>query len=632
MASVTEQLKDLVELRKEGVLTPEEFEEQKQILLNETRARASTPPSPAQPPATTAATDLTGHQIGEYSLERMLGEGGMGQVYLGAHGALDQRVAVKVLDPALARSEDVRARFIQEANIQIQLQHPGIVRVLTANTKGDHLALIMEYVEGLSLEQALERHERLPLDRMLPLMNQVLDAVGYAHSQGVVHRDLKPSNIMVQPDGTAKVMDFGIAKVLGGAKLTRTGTLMGTAFYMSPEQVLGRSDIDHRTDIYSLGATFFEALTGRPPFEGRGDGSTDSDYLIKDAHVKRAPPDPRNFDSGIPESVALALLRALEKEANRRFKSCRSFMVKLAEAESAVVPAKRVVEPSSPATGTRPDPTLSPARSAADAGESASKKRGGRQGTIVRGYRMARIEPSGFWMGSPPGRKGLYDESRHWVRLTRAFSIGTTPVTQSLWESVRQDNPSMNSGSARPVERVSWYEAIDFCNRLSKMEGLEPAYRVTVREEGWWVLKRVSQDVLWNRGADGFRLPTEAEWEYAARAGSSQEYSGSDDIEVVGWHLSNSAHKSHEVGLKQPNGWGLFDMSGNVCEWVWDVTEAYPTDEVVDPIGPTKGIGRIVRGGSWLDSPEQCKVWSRGSLGPDLSRSHIGFRLARSPS
>ena len=325
MASVTEQLKDLAALHKDGVLTDEEFEEQKRIILAESRARASTPPTNTASTSTTTGTDLTGRRVGEYRLERKLGEGGMGTVYLGAHETLDQKVAVKVLDPALAHNEDVRRRFIQEANIQIQLQHPGIVRVLTAHTQGDHLALVMEYVEGLSLEQALERHGRLPLDKTLHLAKQVLDAVGYAHERGAVHRDLKPSNIMVQPDGRAKVMDFGIAKVLGGAKLTRTGTLMGTAHYMSPEQVLGRSDIDHRTDIYSLGVTFFEALTGRVPFEGTGDENTDSDFLIKQAHVQGAPPDPRSIRPDLPESVARTILRALEKEPGRRFESCGDF-------------------------------------------------------------------------------------------------------------------------------------------------------------------------------------------------------------------------------------------------------------------------------------------------------------------
>ena len=325
MASVSEQLHQLAALLDKELITRAQFEEQRDQLLAESRARVSTPPAAGSSPRSTDGSDLTGQRIGEYLLQRKLGEGGMGAVYLGAHETLDQRVAVKVLDAALARNTEVRTRFIQEANIQVYLQHPGIVRVLTAHTQGEYLALVMEHVEGLSLEQALERHGRLPLDRTMHLFGQVLDAVAYAHTRGVVHRDLKPSNIMVQPDGTAKVMDFGIAKVLGASKLTRTGTLMGTAQYMSPEQVLGRSDIDHRTDIYSLGVTFFEALTGQVPFEGRADENTDSDFLIRQAHVGSAPPDPRSICSDIPGPIAQALLRALEKKPGRRFQSCGEF-------------------------------------------------------------------------------------------------------------------------------------------------------------------------------------------------------------------------------------------------------------------------------------------------------------------
>ena len=359
VSSVTDQLEKLVQMHKDGFLTRAQFEAQRDQLLGGPGApdtAAAPPPRPTPRPS-----DLTGQVILEYQLQQKLGEGGMGSVYLAAHEALDQRVAVKVLADALANNAEIRTRFIQEANIQISLQHPGIVRVLTANTRGEHLALVMEYVEGMSLEQALQRHGSLPLDKTLHLMRQVLEAVGYAHGKGVVHRDLKPSNIMVQPDGTARVMDFGIAKVLGGGKLTRTGTLMGTAHYMSPEQVLGRSDIDHRTDIYSLGVTFYEALTGSPPFESVTGDNPDSDFLIKQAHVQTAPPDPRRERPDLPEPVALALLRSMHKEVADRFASCEEFARAIAEVSDDVgaTPTPAAAPPSPTPT---PTPTPGPPR------------------------------------------------------------------------------------------------------------------------------------------------------------------------------------------------------------------------------------------------------------------------------
>ncbi len=196
--------------------------------------------------------DLSGTTIGEYILERKLGEGGMGAVYFGRHRGLDQEVAIKVLNPIIATNHELKERFLQEAKIQVSLRHPNIVMVHTAITTGPHMALIMEYVDGTSLEKVLERRGTLPVADAVHIIKQVLSALEHAHSKGVIHRDIKPSNIMIHADGTARVMDFGIAKVLGGAKLTQTGTTMGSAHYMSPEQVLGRKDIDHHTDIYSL--------------------------------------------------------------------------------------------------------------------------------------------------------------------------------------------------------------------------------------------------------------------------------------------------------------------------------------------------------------------------------------------
>jgi len=356
MSSVPEQLHQLAALLEKGLISREQFDEQRDRLLAQSRAHPATPLPDSSLPISDGS-DLTGQRLGEYRLQRKLGEGGMGAVYLGVHKVLDQRVAVKVLDAALARNSVVRTRFIQEANIQIHLQHPGIVRVLTAHTEGEFLALVMEYVEGLSLEQALERHGGLPLDKTVHLFGQVLDAVGYAHSRGVVHRDLKPSNIMVQPNGTSKVMDFGIAKVVGANKLTRTGTLMGTAQYMSPEQVLGRSDVDHRTDIYSLGVTLFEALTGRVPFEGRADDNTDSDFLIKQAHVRSPPPDPRRFRAKLPEPTAQALLQALHKEPDRRFQSCEEFAAAVAGGVEPGRPEVPEVEVSRPQAATQDAPS-----------------------------------------------------------------------------------------------------------------------------------------------------------------------------------------------------------------------------------------------------------------------------------
>lgn len=225
-----------------------------------------------------------------YTVLESLGEGGMGAVYRGVHEKLGQEVAIKIMDPLLAKNPDLRERFLSEARIQVHLRHPGIVQLLNADFDGDQVCLILELVRGLSLDHVLAKRGYLPVDEALKIFTQVLSALGYAHKRNVVHRDIKPSNLIIEADGTTRITDFGIAKVLGDIRLTKTGTAMGSAAYMSPEQVLGKKDIDHRSDIYSLGVTFFEILTGSLPFGGKK-SDTENDFLIKKAHVEQSPPD-----------------------------------------------------------------------------------------------------------------------------------------------------------------------------------------------------------------------------------------------------------------------------------------------------------------------------------------------------
>jgi serine/threonine protein kinase len=264
-----------------------------------------------------------GDRILDYFVERMLGEGGMGTVYHARHTVLDQEVAIKILDPEVARKPGVKERFIQEANIQAKLRHPHIVQVLTATHINESIpALIMDYVDGKSLSEVLELRGALPVDDALKIMEQVLSAVGYAHRQGVIHRDLKPSNVMVMASGEVRVTDFGIAKVLGSSKLTRTGTAMGSAHYMSPEQIRRPEAVDARSDIYSLGCVFYELLTGRPPFGEKDASGTESDFEIKSAHVNDAAPAIKTVKNDAPEWLAELVMNMLEKQPDNRPSNC----------------------------------------------------------------------------------------------------------------------------------------------------------------------------------------------------------------------------------------------------------------------------------------------------------------------
>ncbi len=271
----------------------------------------------------------SGDRLFGYIVERELGEGGMGTVYLGRHTVLNQQVAIKALSPLLARDQALRERFIQEANIQAGLRHPGLVQVLTAEMEGEQPALVMEYIEGKSLSEVLELRGALPIDDAIKIMEQVFSAVGYAHRQGVIHRDLKPSNVMVMANGEAKVTDFGIAKVLGSTKLTRTGTAMGSAHYMSPEQIRRPETVDARSDIYSLGCVFYEVLTGRPPFGEKDASGTESDFEIKEGHVRGQILPLRSLRQGIPDWLERVVMQSLDKEPDRRQSTCEEVLEQL---------------------------------------------------------------------------------------------------------------------------------------------------------------------------------------------------------------------------------------------------------------------------------------------------------------
>ncbi len=228
------------------------------------------------------------------------------------------------------------------------------------------------------------------------------------------------------------------------------------------------------------------------------------------------------------------------------------------------------------------------------------------------------VQPGRFLMGSPPGEKDRGSaEEQHEVVLTRPFLLGTAPVTQQEYQAVMGTNPSRFAGGNLPVEQVSWFDAVAFCNALSRGEGLEEAYLVQ------------GSDVRW-KGPDcpGWRLPTEAEWEYACRAGTTgARYGNLDDI---AWHSGNAGGQTHPVRQKAPNAWGLFDMLGNVWEWCWDWYATYPGGRVVDPVGSDSGSYRVARGGSWYLGAQCARAAARGYVAPSARAGNLGFRLARS--
>lgn len=257
-----------------------------------------------------------------YHLERLLGSGGMAQVWESTDQTLGRRVAVKVLHPHLAADETFVKRFRQEAIAAARLTHPGIVGVYDTCSDGTHEAIVMELLDARTLREVLDERGTLDAESVRRIGLRLLDALEAAHRAGLVHRDIKPSNILLCTDGRVKIADFGIAKAEDQTELTRDGALVGTASYLAPEQLQGE-DVDGRADLYALGIVLYECLVGRIPFQG------DSSAAIALARLHTDPVDPRRYRSDVPPKMASTILEALERDPAARFTDAAEFRASL---------------------------------------------------------------------------------------------------------------------------------------------------------------------------------------------------------------------------------------------------------------------------------------------------------------
>lgn len=292
------------------------------------------------------------------------------------------------------------------------------------------------------------------------------------------------------------------------------------------------------------------------------------------------------------------------------------------------VPSPTLVRPNPPSVASLPTVEPAPAKALAEPLE------------------MVELPGGEFWMGSPARASGRRDdEVWHRVQVS-AFAMARFPVMQRLYMELMGESPSHDQAEKQPIwfmptVKVSWFDAVRFCNRLSQRAGLRPCYRITEppperkSDDG----REVQPDVEWDQSADGYRLPTEAEWEYACRAGTETAYSFGDDPAQLGEHAwldHNSWTQSHEVGMKKPNRWGLHDLHGNVWEWCWDWYGEYleisaqgRSSRLVSPVGPQTGAGRVVRGGSFYNGPLFLRSANRNRREPEDRYWNVGFRCVR---
>jgi serine/threonine protein kinase/formylglycine-generating enzyme required for sulfatase activity len=573
---------------------------------------------------------MLNRSIGKYEILSELGRGAMGVVFRAHDPAIDRQVAIKVIrTPAFSSNEEnanLRIRLMREARAAGRLSHPNIVTVYSLDEHEDFLYVVMEFVEGGSLDAHVGAGNPRP-SNAIPILRQVADALDYAHSEGIIHRDIKPANILIGRGGRVKITDFGIAKI-AAQTITVSGMTMGTPAYMSPEQARGER-LDGRADQYSLAVVAFELLTGRRPFE-----APSYDALLFKI-LTEAPVFPTEVEAALPNGCSTALLKGLSKRAGERYGKCTEFVDALERAFAPPSPRPQTVPEISPVLPptaasstlalTEMPPLLfvdtSAPTAAARLPPPASSTRLGRlipagvtlavavalvvwmlvahrlapvAGPLARepssrkeppqapakapavgtarvnpkdGLTYVWIAPGTFMMGCSAGDSACFPDEKpaHQVTLTKGFWIGQTEVTQAAYQRVRGSNPSHSRGGSLPVETINWDRARAYCE------------------------------------AAGMRLPTEAEWEYAARGGQSSPRYGPLDA-IVSF--------DSPVAQKQPNAYGLFDVIGNVEEWTadWFDAKAYASSPPVDPTGPARGHGHTVRGSSWTRPPWCLRV------------------------
>jgi serine/threonine-protein kinase len=272
-------------------------------------------------------------RLKHYVIKAPIASGGMGEVWRAWDDVRNQFVAIKAITDDLFFDANFSTRFLDEGRRHLKLTHPNIVPVLDVFNADNQNCLVMELIEGMSLTDFIKSRpmRRLSISEAIPIIHDLLNALNYAHMHGIIHRDVKPSNVLLDKKGRAYLIDFGIALAIGEDRRTRTGQTIGTPHYMSPEQIVSPREIDHRTDVYSVGCVFYEMLTGRPPFIADVGTTGDVDFAIKRAHVNTQPIPPAELVSTIPAHINDVIMLALQKKPDNRLPGCQEFLKLLSE-------------------------------------------------------------------------------------------------------------------------------------------------------------------------------------------------------------------------------------------------------------------------------------------------------------
>jgi len=625
------------------------------------RSDSTSGPNPLHPALEVGGT------LNEYRLLERLGAGGMGAVYRAIHVRLEKEVALKVVQPHMRHDPTWRERFQREVKAIGKLRHPHIVLATDAGEANGVLYLVMELEQGTDLAQHVRRHGPVPVAEACEYARQAAMALQAAHEAGLVHRDVKPSNLFRTNSGQIKLLDLGLARLRAAEPressqamagptdeskpVALSGTLgpVGTEDYMAPEQWDDAPQVDARADLYGLGCTLYFLLTGEPPFAAPR-FATRADK--RRAHVSVPAPGLREKRGDTPPKLAALVQFLLAKQPQDR----PATAAEVAKALSAITARPRaarlgvalglvlmtgilalVLSPVNPwlwqASSLPPTQSAEHPPPAGALGMTSDDARALQQrwsqhlsspvvATNSLGMEFALV---------PPGE--LTIAANYEAVLSRPYYLSVTEVTMAQFRRFVEDSgyrtsaetsgqgsvvyvPETKKGmrSARviwsapgyatrsddyPVVHVGWNDAIAFCDWLSKRE------------------------------ARTYRLPTEAEWQWACRAGFAGQYypGGKAGFGEVAWFVDNSGGYPHAVGKLQPNAWGLYDMHGNVMEWVLDYAFPRPQGKVVDAAIAAAGPHRAIAGSNYLAEAGLIGMMQWQAVTPTMVTSTIGFRV-----
>jgi len=642
----------------------------------------------AAPPGSASVAGLP-EKVGQFVLQERLGRGAMGEVWKAHDVRLERNVAIKFLPREFARDRQRVKRFLTEARSAGQLDHGNAVTVYKIDQEKDLVYIVMQYVDGASLDKVVRQEGPLPWREATRVIRDAAAGLQAAHKLGIIHRDIKPANLLRDSTGVTRVADFGLAKALASnQQITQEGAALGTPAFMAPEQWINQG-VDHRSDLYSLVLTYYYLLTGQTPFEAP------ESLTLRYQHVQVPLPDPREHVANLPDDVCRVLIRGSQKEPAERFQTARELIEaidSLIEASNellvhgapwdrlvtssatllrklnetglgsgfhpqirravrrgkgnprttrrviggliasacllAIAVTVSITSRSGPATASRdraaftekqqdtgnPGRELSPPLAVAPFNAQQAQEYqqlwADHLGLPVEytnsiGMKFRLIPPGEFMMGSgeqDPIRNS--DETpQHLARITKPFYLGVCEGTQQEYTSLVGENPSHFKGDMRPVDSVSWHDAATFCMKLSALES-----------------------------DSRYRLPTEAEWEYACRAGTTTRFVCGNILNSrYVWYGDNSHQETHPVGTTLPNPWGVCDMHGNVWEWCMDyyTDDYYRVCPLDDAAGPADGANRVCRGGGFgRSNPRFYRSAMRGGDPPEDRQIHLGFRVA----